>query len=259
VEVTVTNPIIDPAVLERRLSVERLAPYRAAAGGDLDRAVELYEWNTEASAAFWATLSNVEVLVRNAMHEHLTAWSLATYGESRWYLNTSGVLTPEARRVIQDARRHATRNGRRETPGRVVAELAMGFWRYLLASRYERTLWIPCLRSAFPRIRGRGMRRDVHDALAQLHILRNRIAHHEPIHNRPLEHLHQTALAVAGWVCPNTQRWIEARSPVGLVLMLRPDASGGPDAGRVPVVGERDAWQFSPVPQYARRSTSDYG
>ncbi len=44
---------------------------------------------------------------------------------------------------------------------------------------------IPCLRKAFPGIQGRGMRRDVHDAIRDLHVLRNRIAHHEPIHNRP--------------------------------------------------------------------------
>ena len=50
----------------------------------------------------------------------------------------------------------ATRNGRLEMPGRVVAQLTLGFWRYLLASRYGRTLWLPCLRQAFPGLRVAG-------------------------------------------------------------------------------------------------------
>lgn len=45
------------------------------------------------------------------------------------------------------------------------------------------------------------MRRDVYDAMKNLNILRNRIAHHEPIHIRPLLALHQVALTLAGWVC----------------------------------------------------------
>jgi hypothetical protein len=62
------------------------------------------------------------------------------------------------------------------------------------------------------------MRRDVHDAIRDLHVLRNRIAHHEPIHNRPLEMLHDQALMVAEWVCPVTRRWIAARSRVPELL-----------------------------------------
>jgi hypothetical protein len=41
--------------------------------------------------------------------------------------------------------------------------------------------------------------------LAGIHQLRNRIAHHEPIHNRPLARLHEDALLVAEWACPGTR------------------------------------------------------
>lgn len=37
------SPAIEWA--ERRLSPERLAPYLAACGDDIERALELYEWN----------------------------------------------------------------------------------------------------------------------------------------------------------------------------------------------------------------------
>ncbi|MEV0006344.1 hypothetical protein AB0H28_29245, partial [Micromonospora sp. NPDC050980] len=90
--------------LERRWSPERLAPYRAACGGDLVAAVALYRWNAEISAALGTTLGHVEVLLRNALHEELAAWSLRRYGEPTWYLDPGGVLTDEGRRDVNKAR-----------------------------------------------------------------------------------------------------------------------------------------------------------
>ena len=87
-----------------------------------------------------------------------------------------------------------------------------------LAGCYERSLWFPTLRYAFPGLQRRGIRRDAHEAMRSLHLLRNRIAHHEPIHNRPLAKLHDQALTTAGWVCPVTRQWIAARSRVPELL-----------------------------------------
>jgi hypothetical protein len=104
----------------------------------------------------------------------------------------------------------------------VVAELTLGFWRYLVASRYERTLWLDCLRQAFPELRGRGMRRDVSDAVRDLHLARNRMAHHEPMFNRPIGDLRAEALRVAGWLCPVSRQWIDAQCRVPQLLASRP-------------------------------------
>jgi hypothetical protein len=210
------------AALERRLSVERLVPYRLAADNNLARAIRLYEWNADIGAAFWASLGHVEVLLRNAMHTQLTRWSVGRHGDPRWYLDPDKLLSRPALADIDDARRRASRNGTPETPGRVVAELGFGFWRFLLASQYERTLWLPLLRHAFPGLRGRGIRRDVHNTVADLHGLRNRIAHQEPIHNRSLATLHQKAIQTANWICPVTRRWIETRCRVPALLDARP-------------------------------------
>jgi hypothetical protein len=161
------------------------------------------------------------------MHDELTVWSLARYGDVAWYMDHGKVLDGEAAAAIDTARRHAVASGKSETPGRVVAELPLGFWRFLLAGRYERSLWFPCLRYAFPGIRGRGMRRDVHESMRSLHLLRNRIAHHEPIHNRPLEKLHDQTLTLAEWVCPVTRQWISHRSRVPELLAAPLEASPG--------------------------------
>lgn len=207
------------AAVARRLTDERLARYRTAASGDLDRALRLYEWDVRLSAAFWVILAHAEVVVRNAMHEQLTRWSAERHGEPRWYLDPGGVLTPGTQALIADARARLRRYGRPETPGRVVAELHLGFWRFLLSAPYERVLWRTCLWRAFP---GNGRRRDVHDAMTELHVLRNRIAHHEPIYHRPLWTVHETALTLAGWICPDTRRWIARQSSVRTLLGAKP-------------------------------------
>ena len=68
-----TPQIPDPlsAVLEQRLSVERLRPYLVEVGGDLDQAPRLYEWNAAVSGAFFEILGHFEVLLRNSLHEQV--------------------------------------------------------------------------------------------------------------------------------------------------------------------------------------------
>lgn len=206
------------ATLEQRITDERLAPYRAACGGGLTAAIRLYEWNAEVSAALGITLGHVEVLLRNAMHDQLTRWTTARFAEPRWYLDPAGVFSPASIADIAVARGRATRNGQSETPGRVVAELAFGFWGYLLARRHDRGVWHPCLNRAF----GRRRRSVVHDAVKELHVARNRMAHHERMFNRQIGALRTTAIEVAGWICPVTRDWIDAGCRVSQLLATRP-------------------------------------
>ena len=66
-------------VLEHRLSPERLRPYRTAVGGDLEQAIALYTWNAQSAAAFFEVLGHFEVVLRNALHNELTAWHAARH------------------------------------------------------------------------------------------------------------------------------------------------------------------------------------
>src|SRR5918992_4091731 len=112
-------------------------------------------------------------------------------------------------------------NRRLVTPGRIVAQLNLGFWRSLLTSRYEQSLWTPALRHAFPDLRPQ-RRRDVGDRVTRLHLLRNRLTHHEPIHRRDLAADYADLLFVVGGICPRTRAWIDQTSTVELVLAQRP-------------------------------------
>lgn len=51
---------------ERWLSPERLAPYLAACGGDIGRALELYEWNISLGQVLMRDISHFEVALRNS-------------------------------------------------------------------------------------------------------------------------------------------------------------------------------------------------
>lgn len=89
-------------------------------------------------------------------------------------------------------------------PGKVVAELTFGFWRYLLTAHYEASLWTPALRHAFPSGLARG---TVYELVEHINILRNRVAHHEPIHRRNLQTDLLRIEQLLDWISPDTSNW----------------------------------------------------
>lgn len=208
------------AVVGQRLSHERFKPYEAT-GGTIADGLRLYEWNTAASAAMYATLQALEVVLRNALHEQLTAWHVGSGHPGAWIDDHAKVLDQRRRDDISHARQRLRAAGRPITPVRVVSELPFGFWRYILASRYHDALWIPALRHAF-RHRPQQTRRQIYDPLVRLHRLRNRIAHHEPIHGRNLAKDQAEALKILSAICPVTTSWVDQTSVVPGVLAGRP-------------------------------------
>ncbi len=81
---------------------------------------------------------------------------------------------------------------------------------------------MPALGAAFPHhptaSRFDLVREDVDNRTKNLHELRNRIAHHEPIHQRNLLNDYESLLDIAGWMCPDSKEWIEqASQTVGVI------------------------------------------
>ena len=113
----------------------------------------------------------------------------------------------------------------------MVEKLCFGFWTSLVSrggrldeysdrrAYYARTLWAPALRAAFPH-RTWLTRRQAQSALDRLRRLRNAVAHHEPIFERPLWGDHQRILTVTGWISPEARVWIEQRSRVPGLLRI---------------------------------------
>ncbi|MFT4187545.1 MAG: hypothetical protein QM621_03095 [Aeromicrobium sp.] len=175
-----------------------------------------------ASAAILKTTGMVEVIVRNAMDralqdlERKRSWS-------SWLIDA-----PLDRRGLDDlrtARDRATRFGRHSAShGKVVAELTLGFWRYLAASRYLTSLWTPALHRAFPGGPSDKLTRQRHvdRHLKNLLLVRNRAAHGEPIHRRDLLKDQASAISLATWVDATAGRWVADLSPVQHVMARKP-------------------------------------
>lgn len=180
----------------RDLSQERFEPYLNAADGDTDRAWHQYRWNLRLVAAVTPLFCDVEVVLRNTIHRQLCTlfrredwWAAPKLSLNRQSL---GLLEP----VIKKHDRKLA-NGR-VGPGRVVADVTLGFWVSLLSKggeaplgrriAYEKELWRPALRLGFatgsttPTGRARRPpRQNVHDRASNFQQLRNAAAHHRRI------------------------------------------------------------------------------
>jgi hypothetical protein len=226
----------DYSVCESRLSGARMGSYLAAADGDHEHAVRLYEWNIKASGALYEALTMLEVVLRNAIHDQLTDWHIAQKLPGTWLDNPSNLLEDKAKDDLGTALRRAQQWKRvrdpqtlriayvpsRPTPpvGAVVAELGFGFWRFLLASRYEHTLWLHAVRHGFPG--AKGDRTRIERPVTRLHLARNRIAHLEPILDRDLAADERSINNVIKSVCPATANWAATQRRLLDVLAERP-------------------------------------
>lgn len=205
------------------LTSERLSSYLGATNGHLDSAFQLYEWNMRAAAGVLSLTSMVEVITRNALDEQLVGWAAERREASTWF-----DVAPLDNRGIHDlrtARERATRDGRiDEVHGKVIAELSIGFWRFLVESRYLASLWVPATHRAFPGGSAdlRQQQRDVAARMKRLTFVRNRAAHHEPIHRWDLVQDLHAALELSSWVSPAAGGWVRARNVLIGILTTRP-------------------------------------
>ncbi len=174
------------AELERSVSVERLAPFQAATGGQLGTAVN-YFWNIALCQALYPALNMVEVVTRNSFHGFLSDH----FNRLDWYDEPHFLQRRELEDVAA-AKRNIRRTHNCFTPGHVIAALNFGFWVSLLDSLYGENptgpqLWgpfpSPNLASIFPHAPAshQHYRRRLHARLDDMRLLRNRVSHYEPI------------------------------------------------------------------------------
>jgi len=189
--------------LELSISQDRLAPYFQKTRGNRKKAIQFYVWNMMISSTFYPPLQCLEVTLRNSIHRELSKKYNAT-----WYENINNLLKYNDQEKIQSAKDALLKQGKPLEPSRIVAELSFGFWVSLLGKgergNYE-TLWRNALYKAFPNAKPR--RKEVHNDLDKIRKLRNRIAHHEPIHKRDLREDYDLIIQLIEFMCTNTAEW----------------------------------------------------
>jgi hypothetical protein len=219
---------------ERWLRAPRLERYLRAAGGDRARALRLYDWNARISSALLRNLAHFEVALRNAYDGALTAATPS--GQGHWTLASVAVFPPLYRtkrtrggstqrtdinrkpREILDAAAAAA-GGNSASPGKIIANLSFGFWRYLSSKAHEKSLWVPHLHAAFS---PRTNRSDVDARIGRLHGLRNRVAHHEPLLSTNVLAGLDDLLWVAERLDPAIAQYISASSDIRALDRNRP-------------------------------------
>jgi hypothetical protein len=196
------NEEISHTELELALSLERFAPYLAWAGQDRARAIELYTLNTRISESLYILLQALEIALRNRIH--------AVMSEARhesWFSDAGFLLDAKQPEQLAKAIKDIEYSGRKPTPGRVVAELTFGFWTAMFGTVYE-DLWRRTLHRIAQRPDGKRLgRKHFTKPLTPIRILRNRVAHHEPIIYWSVRKHHDRMTELTEWLAPAAAAW----------------------------------------------------
>ena len=216
----VNSHATESARLVELITPDRLSSYTRVMGSPED-ALRLYDWNIEACAAILATTAVVEVVVRNAIDTSLQHW--ATFrGMPDWFDVIP--LDERGRADMTLAAERARARGRMNWRGQLIAELNFGFWRYLVASRYLTSLWFPAVQHAFPHGAADPLarQRQIDRQMQQLVFVRNRAAHHEPIHERNLLADLRAAEILVGAIDPVATNWLIRQSTLKRIMQEKP-------------------------------------
>jgi hypothetical protein len=177
------------------LSASRFNIYLAKTGNDFDKAYRLYKANIELSEAFYPILAVLEVSLRNAINERLTAY----FNDTFWFKNN---LPVEFLPFVSEATQKITAQRKNITADRIIAELNFGFWNRLFNRHYTGLLWKP-LRIIFQNMPKHLRQRDtIADTLYRIRTLRNRIYHYEPIFGnlQDIENQYNEMLTFLTWL-----------------------------------------------------------
>jgi hypothetical protein len=217
----------DAAAIAACLSTTRLSTYATACTPAANEdhtvaALRLYRWNTEISAAFMVPIHLCEVAIRNAAADALAA----LYGP-RWPWSPGfAQALPNPSQSYSPVRDLAQVAASQPTTGKVIPELKFVFWEKLFTNRHNQRLWTPHLHNTLPNIdttkpinQATG---DIRAKLGDVRLLRNRIAHHEPIFNRQHADELLTMRTLVGYRSSEMQLWLDAVETVTALIAVKP-------------------------------------
>lgn len=221
---------------ERWLSVERLSPYVSACREDIEKALELYEWNIALGQVLMRDISNFEVALRNAYDRVLSeVWN----GEGHWLRSDESLARRPIMRKARKGELDVNRINRKVidavigrlpsgTPsGSIVANLTLGFWVHLSDRSREAVIWRTALYRAWPK----GTKRaDLQRSLEGILRVRNRVAHSERLFNPATSQLSPLAVDTDLFrffrdLCPEAAEYLygeSAKTPVEVFCQEHP-------------------------------------
>lgn len=119
---------------------------------------------------------------------------------SQVFLSGSPLLTPEHNAQIRNANIELRRQSL-DSPEAVAKRLGFGFWRYLLAKRYESLLWAPALQHSFSSAAPKD-RKLIEKRIREASVLRNQLAHHEHLGSGEVDSHLSSCFELLSWLSP---------------------------------------------------------
>jgi len=208
-------------LVSNHLTAHRLQSYLNVTYGDLDQALELYKWNSEISTEIFRVLADVEVFLRNAIDRELQKFNVTLGNNTSWLDDLNQFIPPIRRLDIERAKYFVVADGKDLDHSNIVSQLNFGFWRSFLVRWNKDNLWPNALRFAFPYSPSR-QPEYIFTRVRHLHVLRNRIAHHEPIHRRDLMGDYRICVDVLNAISPVVGEWSIKNSRVLQLLAEKP-------------------------------------
>lgn len=210
--------------LPQVISAPRFATYLQATHNDRERALALYEWNLELSAAFIVPLQVCEVAVRNGVAEGITYVHGPTWPWSNGFLRS--LPRPKRRDHYNPERDLRQVAQRHPTTGKIIADLKFAFWEQLFTAGQDARIWNAHLRSCFPGVPPTEsiaqVRARAHADLQKIRELRNRIAHHEPIFSRSIQDDYRRIHDMISWRSSVAATWMDHKQRVTALIQQRP-------------------------------------
>ncbi|MEM9156674.1 MAG: hypothetical protein AAGB13_16855 [Cyanobacteria bacterium P01_F01_bin.33] len=175
------------------------------------------------SSAFIIPLHILEVSTRNAVVEALEAIHTQSWPWNQGFVislpNPNSGYSP--RKDLQKVTK------KQPTAGKVVAEMKFIFWEKMFTARHDGRIWETNIHSVFPNapstMSAAQVRQHIHDKVRSIRLLRNRIAHHEPIFSRQLEVDYQAIQDLVDWRNSETGAWMQNIQRVNQLLQSRPN------------------------------------
>ena len=189
--------------IEQFLSKERLKGYKLNENDSEDLVLKRYLWNLELCSVFYVPLHVFEISFRNYLY-----YAIAERYGNEW-LTQPNMLAPYDETSVIDAVKQLKKRNESTAPGKIIAELTLGFWASLLHRKYISSLpsvpthalfWPLCLKKAFPYIdQSKRNLRYISVRVEDIRRFRNRIFHHEPIWKMNLVRINQELKEAISW------------------------------------------------------------
>ena len=188
--------------LEKLLSAKRLETYYKLFKSDKTKAIEYYQLNTKISETFYPMLANLEIVLRNSVHQSFSI----RFKTDNWFeiLDFQELVDQ-----VNIAKSKITKNRQQLSCDKIVAELTFGFWTSLFNKQYAKLFWRP-LMFALKELDNKHKDRDkIAYKLNQVRKFRNRIFHYEPICNDllALKVNHNNIIDLLNWLDKDLLDW----------------------------------------------------